>query len=71
MAKTDAELLDLVDAAIESVLTRGQAVGVMGRTWTKADLRELYAMRTDLQARIAAAKASPLRRGVAAAPYRG
>ncbi|HHN75386.1 MAG TPA: peptidylprolyl isomerase [Acidobacteria bacterium] len=71
MAKTDAELLDLVDAAIESVLTKGQAVGAMGQTWTKADLTQLYKMRADLQARVAAAKGSPLRRAVAAAPYRG
>lgn len=71
MAKTDAELLDLVDAAIERVLTTGQAVGALGRTWTLADLQELYRMRSDLQARVAAAKGSPLRRAVAAAPYRG
>ena len=71
MAKTDVELLDLVDAAIESILTKGQAVGAGGQTWTKADLAELYRMRSDLQARIAASQGSPLRRAVAAAPYRG
>lgn len=45
---------DNVIAAINSILTNGQAVGHGGRNMTRADLKELREMRSDLDREIAA-----------------
>lgn len=49
---TDAELLDNVKSAIQSVLVGGQALQLGGRTITRADLKDLLAMRRELEAKI-------------------
>lgn len=51
---TDAELLTKIDAAIDAILTGHQAHAVLGRSYTKADLGDLWAMRKEVVARIAA-----------------
>lgn len=45
---TTSELLALVDQAIETVLKKGQAFTVQGRTYTRADLAELRRWRKEL-----------------------
>ncbi|MBR4544925.1 MAG: peptidylprolyl isomerase [Oscillibacter sp.] len=49
-----------VNKAIEAVLLGGQAVKIGSRTVTRADLKQLRAMRDELEAQIAAATPSPL-----------
>jgi hypothetical protein len=51
---TPAERLVQVDAAIASVLAGGQSYRVGSRQLTRASLQQLYAMRNDLQAQVAA-----------------
>lgn len=52
---TDAELLTLTRKAIVDVLAGGQAYGVQGRQFTRADLAELYSTVQLLEQRINAA----------------
>ena len=49
-----------VNKAIEAVLLGGQAVKIGTRMVTRADLKQLRAMRDDLEAQLAAATPSPL-----------
>ena len=49
-----------VNKAIEAVLLGGQVVKIGSRTVTRADLKQLRAMRDELEAQIAAATPSPL-----------
>ena len=51
---TTQEKIDLVDAAIERVLTDGQSEEIDGKTYTRADLGVLNQMRKDLEAKLAA-----------------
>ena len=51
---TPAELLAQVDVAITKILAGGQSYKIGSRQLTRADLKELYAIRRDLQAQAAA-----------------
>lgn len=51
---TAAEMLKQVESAIETVLVGGQSYKIGSRQLSRADLAELYKMRTDLQAQAAA-----------------
>ncbi len=48
-----AEMLTQVNAAITSILVGGQSYKIGSRQLTRADLTELYAIQTDLQAQVA------------------
>lgn len=52
---TDAELLQLVKAAIATVVVTGQSYTIRGRVFMRADLDDLYALRLKLEAQINAA----------------
>jgi hypothetical protein len=56
MAKTDAELLDEIDAAISSCLTSQELRGPHGSV-VRAQLRDLWAMRKEVKERVEAAAA--------------
>ena len=51
---TPAELLEQVDSAINTILIGGQSYKIGSRQLNRADLKELYAIRSDLQAQVAA-----------------
>lgn len=51
---TDTELLAKIDDAIDAILTGHQAHSVLGRTYTKADLADLWRMRKDVVVRLQA-----------------
>ena len=48
------ELLTQVNTAISKILISGQSYQIGSRKLTRADLKELYAIRNDLQAQAAA-----------------
>ncbi len=48
------ELLTQVNTAISKILLSGQSYQIGSRKLTRADLKELYAIRNDLQAQAAA-----------------
>lgn len=50
---TKAELLVKIDAAIDSILTGNQAHSVLGRSYTKANLSDLWKIRKETEAAIA------------------
>ena len=50
---TAQELLTEVNTAINKILIGGQSYKIGSRQLTRADLKELYAIRNDLQAQIA------------------
>ncbi len=52
-AVTDAEELALINTALTSLLEGGQAVSVLGRSWSIADYDKLTKRRDELTARIA------------------
>lgn len=52
--QTPAELLTQVNAAINTILIGGQSYKIGSRQLNRADLKELYAIRNDLQAQVAA-----------------
>lgn len=55
MADTSTEdLLTEVNTAISKILVGGQSYKIGSRQLTRADLKELYAIRNDLQAQAAA-----------------
>ena len=56
MAETlkPAELLAQVNNAINTILVGGQSYKIGSRQLNRADLKELYAIRNDLQAQVAA-----------------
>lgn len=58
---TNAELLAQVDAAITAVLTGHQSHAAFGRTFTKADIAELWKMRKELEAKAASDQSSGVR----------
>lgn len=49
---TTKEMLEEVNGAISAVLVGGQSYKIGSRNLTRADLRELYKMRNDLQAQL-------------------
>lgn len=51
---TPAELLEQVNSAINTILIGGQSYKIGSRQLNRADLKELYAIRNDLQAQVAA-----------------
>lgn len=51
---TPAELLAQVNTAINTILVGGQSYKIGSRQLNRADLKELYAIRNDLQAQVAA-----------------
>lgn len=51
---TAAEMLQQVETAIATILVGGQSYKIGSRQLNRADLAELYKMRTDLQAQAAA-----------------
>ena len=51
---TPAELLQQVNTAINTILVGGQSYKIGSRQLNRADLKELYAIRNDLQAQVAA-----------------
>ncbi len=55
-----AELLENVNAAIVAITVGGQSYKIGSRSLTRANLKELYAMRNDLTAQIAAENQSGL-----------
>lgn len=57
---TTKEMLEEVDKAISSVLVGGQSYKIGSRNLTRADLRELYKMKNDLQAQLSQEKSTGL-----------
>lgn len=51
---TAQELLAQVNTAINTILVGGQSYKIGSRQLNRADLKELYAIRNDLQAQVAA-----------------
>jgi len=49
---TDAELLAFVRQAIATILRTGQAYEIRGRTYTRANLADLYQLEMQLQTRV-------------------
>jgi hypothetical protein len=58
---TNAELLVQCDAAITAVLNGHQSHSAFGRTFTKADLKQLWDMRKELEAKAASALSGGVR----------
>lgn len=51
---TNSEMLAKVDGAIDAILTGSQSMTVLGRTYTRANLDELWAMRKELTSAVTA-----------------
>ena len=60
MPTTPAEMLEAVNAAIMNIAIGGQSYRIGTRSLTRADLKQLYAMKNDLMARVAAENRSSL-----------
>ena len=58
--KDKTELLGQVNAAIKTILARGQSYKIGSRSLTRADLAMLKSLRDDLEAQIAADDSGPL-----------
>lgn len=57
---TTKELLDSINSAIVAVTVGGQSYKIGSRSLTRADLKQLYTMRNELSAQIAAEQTSGL-----------
>lgn len=57
---TTKEMLDSINAAIMAVTVGGQSYRIGSRALTRADLKQLYAMRNDLTAELAAENSTGL-----------
>lgn len=57
---TTAEMLDAVNKAIMAIAVGGQSYKIGSRQLTRADLKQLYAMKNDLTAQLAAENTSGL-----------
>lgn len=55
---TTGEMLEKVNEAITAVTVGGQQYKIGSRSLTRADLKQLYAMRNDLMAQVAAENSS-------------
>ena len=53
-APTPTEMLQQVNEAIANICAGGQSYKIGSRQLTRADLKQLYAMRNDLMAQVAA-----------------
>ena len=60
MPTTPAEMLEAVNAAIMNIAIGGQSYRIGTRSLTRADLKQLYAMKNDLMAQMAADNRSSL-----------
>ena len=56
--KTAAERLQVIDQAIEEIMIAGQSYKLGSRQLTRADIKQLRAMRTDIQNEMAAANSA-------------
>lgn len=54
------EMLDSINAAIMAITVGGQSYKIGSRALTRADLKQLYEMRNDLTAQVAAEKSTGL-----------
>lgn len=54
------EMLNSVNSAIAAITVGGQSYKIGSRSLTRADLKQLYTMRNDLRAEVAAQGASSL-----------
>ncbi len=57
---TTKEMLDQVNQAIMAIAVGGQSYKIGSRSLTRADLKQLYAIKNDLTAQIVAENTSPL-----------
>ena len=57
---TTQEMLDQVNSAIIAIAVGGQAYKIGSRSLTRADLKQLYAMKNDLTAQLASEKSGGL-----------
>lgn len=57
---TTEQMLEQVNTAIYAICVGGQSYKIGSRSLTRADLKQLYAMRNDLTAQVAAQKSSDL-----------
>lgn len=57
---TTQEMLDSINAAIYAVAVGGQSYKIGSRSLTRADLKQLYAIRSDLMAQVAAENSTGL-----------
>lgn len=57
---TTRDMLDSINAAIVAVTVGGQSYKIGSRSLTRADLKQLYAMRNDLTAELAAENSTGL-----------
>ena len=51
---TNTERLASIDAAIDGILSGNQSYSVLGRTFTKANLRDLWQMRKEVALEVSA-----------------
>lgn len=58
--KTTQEMLESINAAIYAVAVGGQSYKIGSRSLTRADLKQLYAIRNDLMAQVAAENSTGL-----------
>lgn len=54
------EMLDQINAAIMAIAVGGQSYKIGSRSLTRADLKQLYAIKNDLTAQVASEKSSGL-----------
>lgn len=54
LPSTNQEMLDSINAAIIAIAVGGQSYKIGSRSLTRADLKQLYAIKNDLTAQIAA-----------------
>lgn len=57
---TAQEMLDSVNAAIMAIAVGGQSYKIGSRSLTRADLKQLYSIKSDLMAQVAAENSSSL-----------
>lgn len=57
---TTKDMLDSVNAAIYAICVGGQSYKIGSRSLTRADLKQLYAMKNDLTAQLASENSSGL-----------
>lgn len=60
MPVTTREMLDSINAAIMAITVGGQSYKIGSRALTRADLKQLYSMRNDLAAELAAENSTGL-----------
>lgn len=68
---TSREMLEQVNAAITAICAGGQSYRIGSRSLTRADLKQLYAMRSDLAAQVAAETSGNLLDGCNVAVFDG